>query len=92
MRPVILLLLILGGQLSRAQDSLQTNIPVHDPVMIRQDGTYYLFATGRGIAVWSSTDMQSWKKEKPVFSSPPDWAVKAVPGFRGHIWAPDIAH
>ncbi|ACT95486.1 arabinan endo-1,5-alpha-L-arabinosidase [Dyadobacter fermentans] len=91
MRLAILLLFILGAPMSRAQDSLQTNIPVHDPVMIRQNGTYYLFATGRGIAMWSSKDMQNWKKEKPVFSAPPGWAMKAVPGFRGHIWAPDIS-
>lgn len=92
MRQFIFLLLILGAQIGRAQDSLQTSIPVHDPVMIRQDGVYYVFATGRGISMWSSTDMQNWKKEKPVFNTPPEWAVKAVPGFRGHIWAPDISY
>jgi hypothetical protein len=41
MKPIILLLLILGAQIGRAQDSLQTNIPVHDPVMIRQGEVYY---------------------------------------------------
>jgi arabinan endo-1,5-alpha-L-arabinosidase len=92
MKPTILLLFILGAQIGRAQDSLQTNIPVHDPVMIRQDGVYYVFATGRGIVMWSSKDRQNWKKEKPVFDAPPEWAAKAVPGFRGHIWAPDIAY
>lgn len=65
--------------------------PVHDPVMIKQDDVYYLFATGNGISVWSSKDLQNWKKEKPVFSAAPQWAVKAVPGFKGHIWAPDIS-
>lgn len=64
--------------------------PVHDPVLIKQGSTYYLFATGMGIAVWSSADLKNWKKEKPVFSQPPAWAVAAVPGFAGHIWAPDI--
>ena len=88
----LLFIAILGATFSRAQDSLLTDVPVHDPVMIRQNGTYYLFATGRGISVWSSKDMKGWKKEKSVFSSPPEWAVKAVPGFRGHIWAPDIAY
>lgn len=92
MRPFIFLLLILGAQIGRAQDSLQTNIPVHDPVMIRQDRVYYVFATGRGISMWSSKDMQNWKKEKPVFNAPPEWAMKAVPGFKGHIWAPDISY
>ncbi|HEV7378223.1 MAG TPA: arabinan endo-1,5-alpha-L-arabinosidase [Dyadobacter sp.] len=86
-----LFIAILGATFSSAQDSLLTDVPVHDPVMIRQNGTYYLFATGRGISVWSSEDMKGWKKEKSVFSAPPEWAVKAVPGFRGHIWAPDIS-
>ena len=26
-----------------------------------------------------------------MFDSPPAWAVEAVPAFKGHIWAPDIA-
>jgi len=64
--------------------------PVHDPVMIKENNTYYLFCTGFGISVWSSKDLQNWRKEKPVFDKAPEWAVKAVPGFRGHIWAPDI--
>ena len=68
-----------------------TDVPVHDPVMIREDGTYYIFATGRGIAVWSSRDRRQWKQEAPVFAQPPAWAVEAVPTFRGHIWAPDIS-
>lgn len=64
---------------------------VHDPVMIKQGNTYYLFSTGQGIAVWSSGDRKSWKAEPPVFASAPPWATAAVPGFKGHIWAPDIS-
>jgi arabinan endo-1,5-alpha-L-arabinosidase len=66
-------------------------IPAHDPVMIKQGDIYYLFCTGFGITVYSSNDMKTWKRRKSVFSKPPDWAVKAVPGFRGHVWAPDIS-
>ena len=68
------------------------NIPVHDPVMIREAGVYYLFATGRGIAVWSSPDRVHWTQEPPVFAAPPAWAVAAVPTFKGHVWAPDISY
>ncbi len=67
------------------------DIRVHDPVLAKDGNTYYLFCTGVGISVFSSTDLQHWQKEKPVFDSPPAWAVEAVPGFKGHIWAPDIA-
>jgi arabinan endo-1,5-alpha-L-arabinosidase len=66
--------------------------PVHDPVMIKQGATYYLFCTGFGISVWSSTDMKEWRKEKPVFEKAPEWAVNTIPGYRGHTWAPDISY
>lgn len=66
--------------------------PVHDPVMIKGKNTYYLFCTGFGISVWSSKDLKFWRKEAPVFSKPPQWAVDTIPGFRGHIWAPDISY
>jgi arabinan endo-1,5-alpha-L-arabinosidase len=67
-----------------------TQVPAHDPVMIRQDSVYYVFFTGFGINVWSSTNRRDWRHEPPVFDKSPQWAVDAVPGFRGHIWAPDI--
>lgn len=80
----------------RKPDSVGTVKPtrqtsVHDPVMIKEGNTYYLFCTGFGISVFSSTDFKNWKKEKPVFATPPKWTVEAVPGFKGHIWAPDIS-
>jgi arabinan endo-1,5-alpha-L-arabinosidase len=38
-----------------AQKTLPVNETiVHDPVMIQQDGVYYLFCTGHGISVFSS--------------------------------------
>ncbi|WP_421898670.1 arabinan endo-1,5-alpha-L-arabinosidase [Marinoscillum sp.] len=83
---MILLLALMPGVLS-AQNS---DIRVHDPVMIKQKDTYYLFCTGRGISVFSSTDMKDWKEEAPVFENSPEWTEEVVPGFRGHIWAPDI--
>jgi arabinan endo-1,5-alpha-L-arabinosidase len=80
-----------GGDPASAETA-PVRIGIHDPVMTRENGRYYLFATGFGIAVWSSTDLQRWKKEKPVFAKPPAWAVEAVPTFKGHIWAPDISY
>lgn len=66
------------------------DLRAHDPVMVEAEGRYYLFTTGRGIAVWSSSDRKHWKKEPPVFTKSPAWADEVVPGFRNHIWAPDI--
>lgn len=81
----LFLLIFISGKI------VSQNISVHDPVMIQENDTYYLFCTGWGISVWSSKDMKDWTREKPVFSDPPQWALDAVNGFRGHIWAPDIA-
>jgi arabinan endo-1,5-alpha-L-arabinosidase len=88
---LLITMLFLCTKNLKAQD-LQTNISVHDPVIIKQDSLYYVFFTGNGIANWSSKDMIHWKHEKPVFAEAPKWAVEAIPGFKGHIWAPDISY
>ncbi len=63
---------------------------VHDPVMIKQGDTYYVFFTGKGIYVKSSKDMKTWTDLKPVFSETPEWVLNTVPSFGGAMWAPDI--
>lgn len=78
-------LLFINISIAGAQD-----IRVHDPVMIKEGNTYYLFCTGMGISVYSSPDMINWKREKPVFDTPPQWAVDQIPSYKGHTWAPDI--
>ncbi|MGI4886690.1 MAG: arabinan endo-1,5-alpha-L-arabinosidase [Janthinobacterium lividum] len=90
MKKLLLAALLLVGRGAGAQVAPPA-IPIHDPVLARQNGTYYLFGTGNGITVWSSKDRQHWTAEAPVFAAPPAWAVRAVPGFKGHIWAPDIS-
>lgn len=75
-----------------ASSWVTTQIPAHDPVMIREDSVYYLFFTGMGISVWSSVNRKDWTHEPPVFDKPPQWTVEAIPGFRGHFWAPDISY
>lgn len=85
----LFILFILIAELSRAQTP---NIVAHDPVMARQDSVYYLFTTGKGITVWSSTDMEHWKPEEPVFDSAPEWSLELVPDFDNVEWAPDIFH
>lgn len=77
--------------LSAGRGAAQPRIPAHDPVLIQQDGTYYLFCTGPGISVWASPDRKEWTKQPAVFATAPAWAVKRIPGFKNHIWAPDIS-
>ena len=87
----ILAIYLLFLQISGTLFSQEQRIQVHDPVMIKQAETWYLFCTGMGITVWSSGDMVQWQREKQVFEKPPSWAVEAIPGYRGHTWAPDIS-
>lgn len=84
---LVIVVMLLTFRVSSAQE-----IRVHDPVVAEQDGTYYLFNTGRGISVYSSTDLENWKREKPVFSEKPEWTDNVVSDFKNHIWAPDIFH
>jgi beta-xylosidase len=65
-------------------------ISVHDPVLIKQNETFYLFCTGEGISSFSSKDLINWTKEPAVFSEKPIWTDSVVPNFKNHIWAPDI--
>ena len=70
----------------------QTLTPmVHDPVMAQEGDTYYLYCTGMGIQQMTSKDRKTWTvKPEPVMSVIPKWTHDSVPGFRHHVWAPDI--
>ncbi len=82
----------IGLFLAPDAQSQHLEVGVHDPVMAKQDDTFYLFATGRGISVWSSSDMENWERLAPVFSEAPAWTDTVVPGGRYHLWAPDITY
>jgi arabinan endo-1,5-alpha-L-arabinosidase len=91
-RLLVLVSWVLFAPLLRAAEpGYSTDVRIHDPVMIREGDTYYLFGTGDGISVYSSKDRHAWRKEPPVFDAPPAWTTKVVAGFKGHVWAPDIS-
>ena len=66
------------------------NPMVHDPVMIKEGNRYYLFTTGNGVNVLSSSDIETWRVEPSIFEQGPQWAIDLIPGFNRHIWAPDV--
>lgn len=75
---------------------LKGDLRVHDPVMIRQGDTFYVFSTGgrrRGdiIPIRCSKDLYNWEYLGAVFDQMPEWAIQEIPGTRG-IWAPDISY
>ncbi|MHC4326145.1 MAG: arabinan endo-1,5-alpha-L-arabinosidase, partial [Planctomycetota bacterium] len=75
---------------------LEGNLRVHDPAVIRQADTFYLFSTGgrrRGpgiIPIRCSKDLFNWTLCGSVFDKLPEWVTKEIPGARG-AWAPDIS-
>lgn len=74
---------------------LEGDLQVHDPVIIKEQDTYYVFATGgrRGVGIIpirSSKDLYNWSLSGYVFERLPEWATKEIPGSRD-CWAPDIS-
>ncbi|WP_341937617.1 RICIN domain-containing protein [Marinimicrobium sp. C2-29] len=66
---------------------------MHDPSSIEEDnGVYWTFGTGEGIAAKWSTDLISWQIAEPVFPNGnwPEWIDEQTPGFDGTFWAPDL--
>lgn len=69
----------------------------HDPSIIKQGDTWYVFSTttGRGasgqLPVRCSNDLKQWKRCGDVLPAIPDWIRQDSPGTRG-LWAPDISY
>lgn len=70
--------------------------PVHDPSIIRQGSTYYVFSTdapnqGGFIPIRCSTDLIAWTACGYIFTALPTWISTAVP-LATNIWAPDVSY
>ena len=81
-----------------APQELKGDFRVHDPSMIKQGDTYYVFSTGeeRGynggnIQIRRSTDLVTWERVGSVFVVMPVWIGKAIGGLPPNLWAPDIS-
>ena len=74
------------------QVTFDTTTPfVHDPVMAYENGVYHIYSTGNNIGHMTSTNRHTWHVERDgVIQDIPAWTHDSVPGFRRHIWAPDI--
>jgi arabinan endo-1,5-alpha-L-arabinosidase len=90
----IFLFCYLCAQSQDTLNPLKGDIRVHDPVMIKQGDTYYVFHTGNGISIKTSKDKIHWKRDSSVFSMKalPAWLTKDIPEQKGHLWAPDISY
>jgi arabinan endo-1,5-alpha-L-arabinosidase len=96
-----LVLLSLSASVCSAQDphvyTLSGDVAgTHDPSMIKEGNTWYVFATGKApdggqFAVRCSQDLERWKLCGHVFDAVPDWIHQRSPGTRD-LWAPDISY
>ena len=69
--------------------SLTTDVPVHDPVIVKEKGVYYCFSTHGYF--YRSTDLRAWTYGGKVFDSLPAWTRNAVPKNDGKdFWAPEV--
>jgi arabinan endo-1,5-alpha-L-arabinosidase len=74
---------------SRQTPAIQGDLAAHDPCLIKQGSTYYVFSTGGGIEIRTSHDLVTWTRAGSVFSSIPSWVTNIV-GNITDLWAPDI--
>lgn len=73
-------------------DRLSGDLTAHDPAIIREGDTYYVFSTiGKYVGIKTSRDLAQWKDAGAVFAEIPAWARQAIPGAEG-LWAPDISY
>ncbi len=65
---------------------------VHDPDIIKDGDTFYLFSTGEGVQVRTSTDLKYWVGAGQVFASKPSWITTTDPSDPNNLWAPEVLY
>lgn len=64
----------------------------HDPVVVKEAGTYYRFGTGPGVPISVSKDLKKWTLAGKALPQVPEWTRQAVKRSAKHendFWAPD---
>lgn len=84
---------------SPAPAVLEGDIRTHDPGLIRQDNTYYVFSTGDehglnqgSIQIRASSDLARWELIGTVFETTPGWISEELGSTPPNLWAPDISY
>ncbi len=96
---MISLILIPAAGLGQTGEPLFSNVTVHDPSVVRVDGTYYIF--GSHLAVARSDNLMQWTQistnpnNSPLFNNPWEELSSAVEWTststdNAAFWAPDV--
>ena len=81
----------------RARETHGDTQYVHDPAIIREGASWFLFSTANGperngeIPIRCSQDLHQWQKCGYVFIEIPQWIKKESPETK-ELWAPDISY
>lgn len=72
--------------------TLQGDLHAHDPSLIKAGATYFVFSTGGGLQIRTSTDLVNWQNAGQVFDTIPAWISQSVGSEVTGLWAPDISY
>jgi arabinan endo-1,5-alpha-L-arabinosidase len=86
----------LEGQQASAYSLTGAFWATHDPSIIKQGKTWYVFSTGKAptggqLPIRCSEDLHLWRLCGQVFDKIPDWITRESPGTKD-LWAPDISY
>jgi arabinan endo-1,5-alpha-L-arabinosidase len=71
--------------------NLTGSINTHDPSIIQQGTTWWIFETGNGLPVKYSSNGTAWTQGTKLFSSEKSWWRTYAPNMGSNdVWAPDI--
>ncbi len=71
--------------------NLTGNLGAHDPTIIQEGNTWWVFSTGPGLQVKYSPDGLAWTQGVQIFAAELPWWRTYVPGMaQNDVWAPDI--
>jgi len=86
-----LLCMTTPGRLGAADWGLSGDLTTHDPSIIKDGNTWYVFSTGAGLSIKSSTDGLVWKQQAPLFTQELSWWRTYAPQMGNlDVWAPDL--
>jgi len=94
-RKLIFLICFLSVSHELAAQEVRKRDPekIHDPSQVlKEDGRYYFFSTGRGISLVQEQPDARWLPIASAFEREnlPAWHQELVPANRGYLWAPDL--
>ncbi|MDQ0229403.1 arabinan endo-1,5-alpha-L-arabinosidase [Metabacillus malikii] len=93
---IIFLMLAIPQPASGAFWNVTGEKMIHDPSLIKEGNTWYVFGTGEanknGIRVLRSDNGTNWYTTPVIFPTAPSWWKTYVPNHESNQWAPDIQY